>query len=189
DSCYGTEKIEEELISKIPNISILRMDRDTTFKNNSHNEILNKFKDDNINVLIGTQMVSKGHDIENVTLVGVLGVDSLLNMNDYLASEKAYSNISQVSGRAGRGNKGGRVIIETVDTTNSILNYALNNDYESFYKDEILFRKSFNYPPFISLLNIELSSNDIIKLKLSSNILYNILLDNNYTVYSPETPF
>ncbi|MEG1363267.1 MAG: hypothetical protein RSC92_02365, partial [Clostridia bacterium] len=85
--------------------------------------------------------------------------------------------------------KGGRVIIETVDTTNSILNYALNNDYESFYKDEILFRKSFNYPPFISLLNIELSSNDIIKLKLSSNILYNILLDNNYTVYSPETPF
>ena len=191
ESSFGTQKIEEELIKQIPGISILRMDRDTTILKDSHAKILEKFRNDNIDVLIGTQMISKGHDIENVTLVGVLGTDSMLNMNDYLASEKAYSNISQVAGRSGRGLKKGRTVIETSDTENSVLNAAVNHDYLEFYNTEISFRQAFNYPPFFDLILLQLSSISNNNVKLASDKLYGIMQnsDNMYKIFSPKSPF
>jgi primosomal protein N' (replication factor Y) (superfamily II helicase) len=190
-SSFGTEKIEEELKNIIPGLTTIRMDRDTTIVKDSHKNILEKFKNENINLLIGTQMISKGHDIDNVTLVGVLGTDSILNNNDYLSSEKAYSNISQVAGRAGRKEKEGTVIIETKEVDNIILNCALNHDYISFYNTEIEFRKKFNFPPFVDLINFEISgiNNNIVKEE--SFKLYDILKNSNelYNIYTPKSAY
>lgn len=188
----GTQKIEEELKEIYPNISTVRMDADTTVTRGSHQEILDKFKKENIDVLIGTQMISKGHDIPNVTLVGILGVDNMLAMTDYTASEKAYSNISQVAGRAGRGDLKGRVIIPTSDPNNYILNAIISNDYEEFYEKEIEYRKMFNYPPYLDIVLFELSSKDFKILKMEADRLYNILNDSNtnlYKVFTPRFPF
>ncbi len=191
-SMIGTEKIEEELKSIYSNISVLRMDADTTVKRGSHQKILESYKNEKVDVLVGTQMISKGHDIENVTLVGVLGVDSMISMNDYLASQKAYANISQVSGRAGRGKKPGRVIIQTTNEDNYILEAVKNHNFVDFYENEIRFRKKFNYPPFIDIVLVELISKESKLLKEESKKLYEIIHDSSngiYTVYSPKTPY
>ena len=191
-STIGTQKVEEELNMLYPGISILRMDADTTITKDAHQKILDEFMNKNINVLVGTQMISKGHDIPNVTLVGILGADSMLSMNDYLASEKAFSNISQVSGRAGRKDKKGRVIIQTIDVDNKILQAVKDHSYNDFYENEISFRKNFLYPPFQDLIIFELISNNQEELKKESNILYNILkedIDNLYKVFSPKSPY
>ena len=187
----GTQKIEEELREIYPQISILRMDADTTVSRNAQQDILDKFKKNNVNVLVGTQMISKGHDISNVTLVGILGVDNMLAMNDYMASEKAYSNISQVAGRAGRGDLSGRVIIPTSDLNNYILNAVIKGDYTEFYEKEIEYRKMFNYPPFTDIVLFELSSSNFNIVKSESERLYNILNDSlaKYKVFSPKSPF
>ncbi len=191
-SSIGTQKLEEELSQIYPEITTLRMDADTTIVRDSHQKILDEFKKENINVLIGTQMISKGHDIENVTLVGVLGVDNMLAINDYTATEKAYSNISQVSGRAGRGNKKGRVIIQTNDPENYILEAAVDNDYNSFYEKEIEYRKIFEYPPFMDIILFEFVGNDLKQVKEESDKMYNILNSDDkelYKVFSPKSPY
>lgn len=188
----GTQKLEEELKQIYPGITILRMDADTTIAKDSHQKILDSFKKDKVNVLIGTQMISKGHDIANVTLVGILGVDAMLAMNDYTATEKAYANISQVSGRAGRGEKQGRVIIQTNDTENYILNSVINNDYVDFYDKEIEFRKIFDYPPFSDIILFEFVGRDLKIVKQESEKLYDILNNKNigmYKVFSPKSPY
>ncbi len=188
----GTQKVEEELRELFPMIKVLRMDADTTVAKNSHQKILDKFRNEDIDVLIGTQMIAKGHDISDVTLVGILGVDSLLNMNDYLASEKAFQNIYQVAGRAGRGKYCGKVIIQTNDTSNHVIESIINNSYVDFYNLEIDFRKMFQYPPFMDLVLFELSSKDLNLLKKECEILYNILSEEKsgiYKVYSPKSPF
>lgn len=188
----GTQKIEEELKEIYPDIKVLRMDADTTVARNSHQDILDKFKNERVDVLIGTQMISKGHDIPNVTLVGILGVDNLLAMSDFTSSEKAYSNISQVAGRAGRGNLPGRVIIPTSDMNNYILDAIIKNDYEAFYDKEIEYRKLFKYPPFLDIILFELSSKDFKTLKMEADRLYNILNNtqsNLYKVFTPRFPF
>lgn len=188
----GTQKVEEELRELFPMIKVLRMDADTTVAKNSHQKILDKFRNEDIDVLIGTQMIAKGHDISDVTLVGILGVDSLLNMNDYLASEKAFQNIYQVAGRAGRGKYSGKVIIQTNDTDNHVIESIVNNSYVEFYNLEIDFRKMFQYPPFMDLVLFELSSKDLNLLKKECEILYNILSEEKsgiYKVYSPKSPF
>ncbi len=188
----GTQKLEEELKEIYPNISILRMDADTTIARDSHQKILDKFKNENINVLIGTQMISKGHDIANVTLVGILGVDALLSINDYTASEKAFSNIYQVAGRAGRSTLPGRVLIQTNDTSNYILNSIYENDYEKFFESEIEYRRTFGYPPFLDIVLFELVGNDFKIVRSEAEKLYNILIQNNsneYRVFSPKSPY
>lgn len=188
----GTQKIEEELKNIYPDISIIRMDADTTVLRDSHQKILDKFRNERINVLIGTQMISKGHDMENITLVGVLGVDAMLGMNDYLSSEKAFSNIYQVAGRAGRSDLPGRVLIQTADEENYILKSIIDNSYTNFYEKEIKFRKNLNYPPFYDLILFEMSSLNLYELKNEAIRLYNILQKNScdmYKVYSPATPF
>lgn len=188
----GTQKIEEELKEIYPEISVLRMDADTTIARDSHQKILDNFKDKNVDVLIGTQMISKGHDIKNVSLVGILGVDSMLAMNDYLSSEKAFSNISQVAGRAGRAEIPGRVFIQTADTDNYILDAVVEQDYEMFYEKEIEYRKVMKYPPFIDIVLFEISGQEFRNVKDEMNRLYNILDEDKsgiYKVYKPKVPF
>ena len=188
----GTEKLEEELKELFPNASILRMDADTTVARDSQQKILDKFKNESIDILIGTQMISKGHDMPNVTLVGIIGADALLAMNDFSSSERAFQNIYQVSGRAGRGKKAGRVLIQTSDSENYIIQAVKNNSYTDFYKMEIDYRKTFGYPPFIDILLFEISGKDFKEVKAEAEKLYNILNfdnQNEYRVFSPKSPY
>ncbi len=149
----GTQKAQFEL-AQLPGIRVLRMDQDTTGAKLAHEEIINRFASGSHNVLIGTQMVAKGHDIPNVTLVGVLSADSALNLPDYRAGERAFALLTQAAGRAGRGDKPGRVIFQTYDADNRILQLAAKQDYDTFAKQELEDRKDFCYPPFGELLKI-----------------------------------
>ncbi len=188
----GTERLEEELQEAFPTASILRMDADTTIARDSQQKILDEFKNENVNILIGTQMISKGHDMPNVTLVGIIGTDALLAMNDFSASERAFSNIYQVSGRAGRSEKNGRVLIQTSDTQNYIIEAVSHNDYKEFYEKEIEYRKTFGYPPFMDILMFEISGTVLSDVKQDAEKLYNILNYNNnneYRVFTPKSPF
>ena len=188
----GTEKLEEELKELFPTISVLRMDADTTVARDSQQKILDEFKNNNVDVLIGTQMISKGHDMPNVTLVGIIGTDALLAMNDFSASERAFSNIFQVSGRAGRSTKSGRVLIQTSDTENYIIKAVENNSYIDFFEKEIEYRKTFGYPPFIDILLFEVSGPNLQDVKIDAEKLYNILNydnQNEYRVFSPKSPY
>lgn len=191
ESGMGTEKVEQELLEVFPGITTARMDMDTTIKRGSHEQILDKFKTDNIDVLVGTQMISKGHDIENVTLVGIINADYNLG-NDYNASERTFSNLLQVAGRAGRGNKPGRVIMQAYDTENYVLESVYNNSYKYFYEKEINFRRMANYPPFIDIIAIELSSKYKETLIEDGKKLHSIFDKNNdgkIHVYSPKVPY
>jgi primosomal protein N' (replication factor Y) len=147
----GTQKVEEELLKQFRECSVIRMDIDTTTYKNSHEEILKAFREKNIDIMVGTQMIAKGHDFPNVTLVGVLAADSLLNTGDYKASERTFQLITQVSGRAGRGELPGRVIVQTYNTEDFSIAAACKHDYASFYKQEIIIRKKLCYPPFTSI--------------------------------------
>ncbi len=156
----GTQKIEEEIKKHFEGATVLRMDMDTTMRKNSHEQILKTFREENVNVLVGTQMVAKGHDFPNVTLVGVIAADSLLNTGDFKATEKTFQLITQVAGRAGRGSVEGRVVIQTYNTENFSIVCACNHDYHSFYENEILLRKKLLYPPFTNLASVVLSGTD-----------------------------
>ena len=143
----GTQKVEEELHKHFPEASVIRMDMDTTTGKHSHEEILDAFRVQNINILVGTQMIAKGHDFPNVTLVGVLAADSLLGIDDYRASERTFQLLTQVAGRAGRGELPGRVVIQTYNTEDYSITSACRHDYSSFFRQESRIRKRLNYPP------------------------------------------
>ena len=149
----GTQKAEAEL-EQLPDVHVLRMDQDSTMAKFAHEEILRQFASGASNVLIGTQMVAKGHDIPNVTLVGVLSADSALNLPDYRASERAFSLLTQAAGRAGRGARPGQVIFQTYDVENEIIQLAAKQDYDSFAKIELEARRAFFYPPFAQMLKL-----------------------------------
>lgn len=152
----GTERVEEEVKRIFPNSRTLRMDIDTTSKKGAHSKIINSFMNHDADIMIGTQMISKGLDFPLVTLVGIINADTVLNLPDFRASEKTYQLISQTSGRAGRSNLEGKVIIQTFNPDNYSINYAKNHDYVGFYNEEIKIRKRLKYPPyfFITLLKI-----------------------------------
>ena len=150
----GTEKVEEAVNAAFPNARTLRMDRDTTAKKGAHGEILRAFKRHEADILIGTQMVAKGLDFANVTLVGVINADTALNMPDFRASERAFQLLMQVSGRAGRGQAEGEVMVQTFNPDHDSIRLAAAHDYQSFYEIEIANRKELRYPPFASLANI-----------------------------------
>lgn len=150
----GTQRIEEEVQKQFPEGSVIRMDMDTTTGKNSHEEILRTFREKNIHVLVGTQMIAKGHDFPNVTLVGVLAADSLLNTGDYRSSERAFQLITQVAGRAGRGELPGRVLIQSYNTEDFSILSACRHDYIAFYNQEIKIREKLKYPPFTSIAMI-----------------------------------
>ena len=136
------------------------MDQDTTVAKFAHADILRRFAGGAANVLIGTQMVAKGHDIPNVTLVGVLAADSTLHLPDYRASERAFSLLTQAAGRAGRGDRPGHVIFQTYDPDNPILQLAVTQDYDTFAKRELQERKNYFYPPFAQMLKLQVVDKD-----------------------------
>lgn len=152
----GTEKLEELAMDLFPNARILRMDRDTTKEKNAHDKIIKKFREGKADILIGTQMIVKGHDFPNVTLVAVMRGDLASNVQDYKASESAFSMITQCVGRSGRKVEG-ESIIEAYDTDSISLKEAANQDYIAFYEEEIKRRKKLNYPPFSKLLYLTIS--------------------------------
>ena len=154
----GTQKLEQEINKIFPQATTIRMDIDTVTKKNSHEEILNKFKNENIDILIGTQMVVKGHHFPNVTLVGVIAADSSLNIDDYRANERTFQILTQVAGRAGRENLDGNVIIQTYNPENFSIQCAKEQNYEKFYNTEIALRKQLKYPPFCDIILIGFNS-------------------------------
>ena len=154
----GTQKLEEQIHMLFPNASTIRMDVDTVSKKNSHEEILNEFKNKPIDILIGTQMVVKGHHFPNVTLVGVIAADSSLNIDDFRANEKTFQILTQVAGRAGREKDQGKVIVQTYNPDNFSIECAQKQDYNLFYDTEILMRKQLKYPPFCDIIVIGVTS-------------------------------
>ena len=150
----GTEKIEEELNEKFPDARTLRIDLDSVSRKNSLVESLRDFRNGKYDIIIGTQMIAKGLDFPNVTLVGVLSVDSMLMMPSYKAFERTFDMLTQVVGRSGRGNKKGEAVIQTVDPYNPIIKLAANQDYRSFFENEIILRKAHLYPPFCFMCSV-----------------------------------
>lgn len=168
----GTQKLEAEINKLFPEASTIRMDVDTVTKKNSHEEILNKFRNENIDILIGTQMVVKGHHFPNVTLVGVIAADSSLNIDDYRASERTFQILTQVAGRAGRGKEKGNVIIQTYNPDSFSIEYSKMQDYKKFYNTEIQIRKQLRYPPFCDIILIGISGKTKEEVEKISNSIY-----------------
>ncbi|MBO5138539.1 MAG: primosomal protein N' [Bacilli bacterium] len=156
----GTEKIEEELNNLIPSSKILRMDVDTTSKKGQHEKMITAFKNQEYNILLGTQIVAKGLDFENVTLVGIINADTSLNIPDFRSSETTFSLLSQVAGRAGRSKKEGEVILQTFNPDHYAIELVKKHDYYSFYLKEMSIRKSLGYPPYYFIVYIRLSGKD-----------------------------
>ena len=154
----GTQKVEEELRELFPEAGILRMDADTTA--GGHEEILQTFERERVPILLGTQMVAKGLDFENVTLVGVLSADISLYVDNYRAAERTFSLLTQVVGRAGRGGKTGRAVIQTYTPGNDVIRCAARQDYDAFYESEIRMRRLRRYPPFADLFTVTVSGTE-----------------------------
>ena len=161
----GTQRVEEEVKKYFKDVKVLRMDVDTTRSKDAYENIYNTFKEGKADILIGTQMISKGLDFKNVTLVGVLAADMSINLPDYRAAERTFQIITQVAGRAGRGEKQGKVIIQTYNPDHYSLEYAINYDYEGFYEKEFTVRALMKYPPFgkILLINGISKKEDLLK--------------------------
>ncbi|MBW6498897.1 MAG: primosomal protein N' [Bacteroidales bacterium] len=157
---FGTEKIEEELPVFFPDATIARMDLDTTRSKNAYRNIITDFEDRKIDILVGTQMVSKGLDFDNVRVVGILNADNMLNFPDFRAHERAFQLMAQVSGRAGRAQKRGKVIIQTWNPQNHIIQQVVAHDYESMYHAQILERQRFHYPPYFRLIKVTVLHRD-----------------------------
>ena len=164
----GTQKIEEELAALFPNIRVLRMDTDTTSGRRSHEEILDAFGRGEADILLGTQMVAKGLDFPNVTLVGVIDADLALSGGHYLAGERSFSLISQVVGRAGRRDKPGRAVIQSFSPEHPIIEAAARQDYEAFYRYELDIRQLIKAPPFSDIFTFFFSSEDEEKTELAA---------------------
>lgn len=150
----GTEKVEEEVMNLFPPIRVARMDRDTTARKGEHTRLVREFRRGEADILIGTQMVAKGLDFPNVTLVGVVSADTAINMPDFRAAERTFQLLTQVAGRAGRGTELGEVIVQTFTPDHYAIQAAVRHDYRTFYTKEILFRKELNYPPFSRFANL-----------------------------------
>lgn len=153
---FGTEKIEDEINIFFPNAKVTRMDYDSTRSKTAYHRIIYDFENRKTDILIGTQMVSKGLDFDNVSIVGIMNADNLLNFPDFRAFERAYQLMSQVSGRAGRKHKQGRVIIQTSNKKNPVIKDVINSNYENLFYTQLTERKEFNYPPFYRLIIIRL---------------------------------
>ncbi|HWR40500.1 MAG TPA: primosomal protein N' [Patescibacteria group bacterium] len=154
----GTQKVEEELQKFYPDARVIRMDQDTTGGKLSHEQILTSFSRGDYNILLGTQMVAKGHDIPNVTGVGIISADTALNLPDFRAAERTYSLLTQVAGRAGRGGKPGQVILQTYNPEHYAVCHGAAHHYLDFYQEELEYRRQLAYPPFVDLIKIVISA-------------------------------
>ena len=156
----GTEKIEEEIINSIEEAKVIRMDFDTTSRKGMHERIIESFRKKEYNILLGTQMIAKGLDFPDVTLVGVINADTSLNMPNYKSSEDTFDLLNQVAGRSGRSTKEGKVIIQTFNPDHYAIKYAKSHDYVGFYKTEMMIRRKLSYPPYYFLVYIKVISKD-----------------------------
>lgn len=168
---FGTEKIEEELSLILPDAKIGRMDYDSTRAKNAYKQIIHEFETGQIDVLVGTQMVTKGLDFDRVALVGVLSADQMLSFPDFRSQERAYQLITQVSGRAGRREKPGKVLIQSFNSQHWVLQKIMDGNWQDFYHQELQDRKAFNYPPFCRLIKITLKHRDVRVVEMGAKYL------------------
>lgn len=187
---YGTEKLEDDLKLLLPNVRVRRMDLDTTRQKNAYQNIIQEFETGQIDVLVGTQMVSKGLDFDRVSLVGIFDTDRLLYFADFRSQERAFQLLTQVSGRAGRRNMQGKVIIQTNNPDNPTLQKIQKNDYESFYAEEILERQKYHYPPFARLIRLIIKHREKELVQDASLYLAELLQEklDKHRVLGPEAP-
>ncbi|WP_415060428.1 primosomal protein N' [Flavobacterium sp.] len=186
---FGTEQIELELATLFPNKKIQRMDQDTTRGKFGYDKIIDKFQNREVDILVGTQMLAKGLDFDNVSLVGILNADNMLFFPDFRAFERSYQMMAQVSGRAGRSDKKGKVVIQTYNPNHNTIQQVTHNNYVGMYKEQIYERQIFNYPPYYRLIKITLKHKDFEKVKESAQWLYQVLSQNmKIPVLGPEEP-
>ena len=174
----GTEKIEDELNKLFPSARILRMDKDTTVKKGSHEKYIKMIEDKEVDIIIGTQMISKGLDFPNISLVGVINADESLNVPDFRSNERTFSLLNQVSGRAGRSGIDSKVILQTFNSDNIIYKYVVSNDYIGFYNYEMNLRKKLKYPPYYYIIGIKVCSNDYNLASKNATKIYDYLKNN-----------
>jgi primosomal protein N' (replication factor Y) len=186
---YGTERIEDEVEAVFPNDKIARMDLDTTRNKNSYEKLIEDFSTGKKNVLVGTQMVTKGLDFAGVSTVGILNADTMINFPDFRSDERAFDMMEQVSGRAGRKSKQGRVVIQTSDVKHPVIGFVKAHDYLGFYRYELGEREKFGYPPFTKIINIYMKHrDDNVLTEMSvrySNMLRQVF---KHRVLGPEAP-
>lgn len=180
----GTQKVAETLQEMFPNEKVLRMDNDTTRGKDSHLKILSEFASGKAKILVGTQMVAKGHDFPNVTLVGIVDADMSLHFADFRSAERTYQLITQVAGRAGRDDKVGKVVLQTYSPHHYVYKFALTNDYMGFYKKELNLREVTKYPPFSKLVRILVQSEDELKAQQNLKKIYDVI--NEFAVAHPD---
>ena len=188
DLGLGTEKLES-LIEKKYNTKVLRMDADTTSTKNAHQKLIKEFSSGNYNILVGTQMISKGLNFENVSLVGIINPDSLLSIPDFRSAERTYELLSQTSGRVGRFDLDGKVIIQTYNKDNYVYKCVLKNDFNSFFNYEMNIRKKLKYPPYYYICNILVTSSDFKTAGDAANKVKKFLdskLESEYIVIGPS---
>lgn len=185
----GTERLEEWIKENIPNSKTIRMDIDTTSNKGAHEKIITSFQNKEYNILIGTQMIAKGLDFPDVTLVGVVNGDASLNIPDFRSAERTYQLLNQVAGRAGRSNKTGKVIIQGFNMEHYSIRYAATHDYISFYNEEMNIRKTLKYPPYFNISQIKISGTDYTSVSNEASKIANHLRNNNIsnlTVLGPS---
>ncbi len=186
---FGTEQIQQELIALFSNAKIGRMDQDTTRGKFGFEKIIDSFKNREVDILVGTQMLAKGLDFDNVSLVGIMNADNMLYHPDFRAFERSYQMMTQVAGRAGRAKKQGKVIIQTYNPEHNTIQQVVHNNYVGMYKEQLYDRQIYNYPPYFRLVKITLKHRDFDKLKEGSFWLYQVMQQNlAMPVLGPEEP-
>ncbi len=186
---FGTEQIELELAELFPTKNIKRMDQDTTRGKYSFEKLIDSFKNREIDILVGTQMLAKGLDFDNVSLVGIMNADTMLYHPDFRAFERSFQMMTQVAGRAGRSDKQGNVIIQTYNVNHNTIQQVTNNDYEAMYKEQLYDRQIYKYPPYFRLIKLTLKHRDFDKLKEGSMWMFQVLQQNmKIPVLGPEEP-
>jgi primosomal protein N' (replication factor Y) len=187
---FGTEKIEEDLTAMFPKARIARMDLDTTRSKHAYHEILTAFDQGDIDILVGTQMVTKGLDFEHVALVGVLNADQMLHFPDFRSFERAFQLMTQVAGRAGRKHERGNVIIQTYQPDHFVILKVMEHDYHGMYEQELRERRKYHYPPFMRLIKLNCRHKDETYLKEGVGVLASMLREKfGDRVIGPETPY
>ena len=186
---FGTEQIQQELVELFPNSKIGRMDQDTTRGKFGFEKIIDSFKNREVEILVGTQMLAKGLDFDNVSLVGIMNADNMLYHPDFRAFERSFQMMTQVSGRSGRSEKQGKVIIQTYNPEHNTIQQVVYNDYIGMYKEQLYERQIYNYPPYFKLIKLTLKHRDFDKLKEGSMWLYQVMKQNlTIPVLGPEEP-
>ncbi|MDR7212376.1 primosomal protein N' [Flavobacterium piscis] len=186
---FGTEQIEQELVSLFPKAKTGRMDQDTTRGKFGFEKIIDSFKDREIDILVGTQMLAKGLDFDNVSLVGIMNADNMLHHPDFRAFERSFQMMTQVAGRAGRSEKQGKVVIQTYNPNHNTIQQVTTNNYAGMYKEQLYDRQIYKYPPYFRIIKLTLKHRDFDKLKEGSMWLYQVLSQNlNIPVLGPEEP-